>query len=158
MRVIQLRTKLSHSTWVSTIFAMLLLTGCSKDDEPVAEDLFKGAYQLSEVIEEFDPQEPGSEDERFLAPSAFEITKESFLDPTTGQFVEGYKICIEGDFIMGLNADGETKLSGAVTCPVASDIQTVEVEILTDIHQLTMVSCEFRTVVATYNLSDIETP
>ena len=135
----------------------ILLSGCSKDEDPEPEDLFVGGYQLAEVIEEFDPQEPGSEDERFLAPATFEITKDSFLDPITGEFFPAYKIFIDGDFIMGLSLEGTTKLVGSVTCPASSDIQSVELEIVAESHQLTLLSCQFRNAIASYNQAAVTT-
>ena len=128
----------------------LVALGCSKDDEVVPEDPFVGFYTVSEVIEEFDPTEPGSEEEKFLAPSEFEIQKEQFLDPTTGTFFTAYKLFIMGDFITGLQETGTGNLEGELPCPNSTDIRSVNIALESTLHRLSMVNCEFREVIADY--------
>jgi len=128
--------------------------GCKKDDDPAPVDLFVGIYDLVSVIEEYDPSNPNSADEKFLAPESFEITKSELLNPVTGEMVSSYSFLV-GEMFLGLteqnNSDGMV-LVGTQDCPNDDDLRAVSITIQQDsLYRLNMVNCITREVIADYN-------
>lgn len=146
-----------HSSIIFRIFTLLITTGlicgfaaCKNADDPVPADIFDGNYTLNEVIEEYDPDDPEKEMEKFLAPDFFEILKSDFFDPTSGELVTAYKFFID-DIFLGLTINNETQLVGMENCPNANDINGVSFQKLDNsLYQLNMLNCVGREVLATY--------
>ena len=125
-------------------------TACKKVDDQVPADIFVGNYTLIEVIEEYDPNDPEKETEKFLAPDLFEMQTSDFFNPTTGEFVTAYKLFIR-DIFLGLTKNNDTQLVGTVNCPNANDISGVSLlQLDNSLYRLNMLNCVGREVLATY--------
>ncbi len=129
------------------------LSACNKDDTSAPTDIFDGNYTLNEVIEEYDPDDPEKEPDKFLAPGQFEIQSSDFFDPTTGGLVTAYKFFIDTIFL-GLTKNSETQLVGTENCPNSNDINGISVlQLDNSLYQLNMLNCVRREVRATYTRS-----
>jgi len=128
--------------------------GCKKDEDPAPADLFVGIYDLVLVIEEYDPSDPNSADEKFLAPESFEIIKSELLNPVTGEMISSYSFLV-GEIFLGLTEQsnsGGMVLVGTQACPNDDDLRAVSITIQQDsLYRLNMVNCITREVIADYN-------
>jgi len=131
----------------------ICLCSCSKEEDPIPEDLFVGTYDLEQVFEEYNPNDPEKEDEKFLAPSTFIVTKSDFLNPLTGELVSAYKFFIDDSF-MGLFEDpgsAGTVLVGTQTCPNENELSGVSITLQeSGLYSLNMLNCVGREVLADY--------
>ena len=129
------------------------LSSCSKEEDPIPEDLFVGAYDLEEVFEEYNPNDQDKADEKFLAPMTFIVTKSEFLDPNTGELVAAYKFFINDSF-MGLAEEPGSNglvLVGTQTCPNEDDLSGVSITLQeSGLYKLNMLNCVGREVRADY--------
>ena len=150
--------KLKMNSRVYSLAAIFItitvLGGCKKDEDPVSEDLFVGNYFLVNVDVEFDPDDPDRQDEAFLAPEDFQVTKSDLLNPITGEMVSSYKLLID-DIFLGLteqSGSGGTALVGTQACPNDDDLRAGSITFVeSDLYSLNLINCIGREVLATYS-------
>jgi hypothetical protein len=141
------------------ILTIVFLTSCKKEEEPIPEDIFVGQYLLQEVLDEYNPTDPNREEDKFLAPELFRITKSDFFNPVTGETISSYKFLIDSVFI-GISEKTDSNgsiLVGVQSCTSVEDVlNSASITLLeNEQYRLNMFNCVGREVLADYSRSPI---